>query len=222
MKKVLVISLTAAALIFSGCASSSGLSVNTIGKPKVVKEFKTGEVVSTKKVLVDDTMTAVVSGAAAGAGIGAVSNKNHLKGVAVGTIVGAAAGALLSNLTGKNEVEAYETKIKSNGKIYIAYIKKELPTGTLIEFVDRGNKITNVNVKELAKPKVITKTKVIEKPVVKKQIVYKTKIVEKPVIKKEVVVKEKIVYKEKKQELQKNKTAQTTKQVKNTEKESFW
>ena len=64
-KSKTLIAVAAAATLLSGCAKD-GLSVSTIGKPEVAKRFETGTVVSTAKVLVDKTLTATLTGAAAG------------------------------------------------------------------------------------------------------------------------------------------------------------
>lgn len=154
MKKI-VLSIATATLLtfnFSGCANN-GLAVGTVGKQEVVKEFKRGYIISTKKVLVSKSMTAVLTGASVGATAGAVGGGIKEKAVAgamVGGVIGAVAGGAIGFVSGlikdNNEVEAYQTVIRSNKKNYTAYLEKDLPKNTKLEFVIRENeKITNVN-----------------------------------------------------------------------------
>lgn len=155
MKKIFLSMATATLLTFnfSGCANN-GLAVGTVGKQEVVvKEFKRGYIISTKKVLVSKSMTAVLTGASVGATAGAVGGGIKEKAVAgamVGGVVGAVAGGAIGFVSGlikdNNEVEAYQTVIRSDKKNYTAYLEKDLPKNTKLEFVIRENeKITNVN-----------------------------------------------------------------------------
>ena len=142
MKKVLV-SIATVAMFFSGCAND-GLALNSsVGKTEAYKYFETGRVLSTKKVIVNDKEIAVLTGASIGAVSGAVVNKKSGTGAIVGSLVGGLAGAIIGK-----EVVAYQTKIKakSDGRVIVAYLKAKLPVGTVVEFVDRGDKITNVDV----------------------------------------------------------------------------
>ena len=66
-----------------------------------------------------------------------------------GAVIGAGIGAITSMF---QEVEAFQIEIKdnSNGSIYIAYIEKQLPKNTNLEFVVRDNgEVTNINVNSI-------------------------------------------------------------------------
>lgn len=138
MKKLLV-SMVTLLLLLSGCAKN-GMALNTLGGNDVSRVFQNGTVISQKKVIIDDTETAILTGAAAGAVGGQViqgNTQSTLIGIAIGTIAGAIIG---------NEIEAYETLIQSEGKEYTAYLKKSLRSGTKVEFTLKENKLKNVTV----------------------------------------------------------------------------
>jgi len=127
-------------LSFNGCANNN-LSVPA---PKVEneKEFKKGVVTSTTKVLINDRKMAALTGAGIGVISGSVvKNKDN---TIEGAIVGGLVGGLIGVVVGK-EVEAYKTTIDNK---FIAYLKKQLPNSTKVEYIKVGSEINNVNVLE--------------------------------------------------------------------------
>lgn len=137
MKKLLL-SLTIL-FLFAGCAKD-GMAINTIGKNNVSRVFKEGIVLEQKKVIIDDKETAILTGAAAG-----VLGGQMIKGNTQSTLIGLAIGTITGVIMG-NEIEAYETKIKSSDKSYTAYLKQKLKNGTKIEFTLKDGKIKNLNI----------------------------------------------------------------------------
>lgn len=195
MKKILVVSGLVASLLLSGCGASNGLGVGGFGQTEVKKVFETGTVESSQKVLISKDMMATLTGAGVGALAGvAIGSRNGsgdaVKGGLIGAGVGAIGGYVGGMMMNNNEQEAYEVELKStkSGQVVKAYLEKDLPLNSLVEYVVREDgKITNIDVKKIGTPKEIIKEKIVEKEVIK------TKIVEKPVIKE--VVKTKVVEK---------------------------
>ena len=152
-KKLISLGLAAALSVgFTGCmaGNSKGLEVGTTGENKVQKTFKKGYVVSTKKVLINKSKTALInntiSGTATGAALGGLigdKSEKVLQGALIGGVLGVGV-ALLSD----NEVEAFATKINSNGKVYTAFLQQQIINNKRVEFVEREDKITNVNILE--------------------------------------------------------------------------
>lgn len=138
--KHLIISLLGALVFFAGCADD-GMAVNSPGGNKVARYFQEGVVLSQKKVIVDESMTATLSGAGVGALGGMAVGGDDAKGAAIGALVGGLAGALIGK-----EVVAYETTILSEGKKYTAYLKGRLVEGSVVEFTIKDDKLKNVNV----------------------------------------------------------------------------
>lgn len=149
MKRILISSLLVGSILFSGCANM-GIGTSTVGASSVVQEFKTGYVVSQKKVLVSQTMTSALTGAGIGALGGTIlgsrsSGKNAVKGGLIGAGVGAGVGILAGMVGNNNEVESYETILTSEGRDYTVYLDYSLRPNTKLEFVLREDKITNIN-----------------------------------------------------------------------------
>lgn len=159
MKKLLVVSGLVGSLLFTGCASS-GIGMNP-GSSSIKQTFDVGTVVSSKKVLIDEGhLGAVGTGAAVGAGAGALlgsrsSGQHALTGGLIGAAVGAGAGLIASTVSGGNEVEAYEIEIRDNtnpNRYYRTYVKYDLPPETIVEFILRSDgTLTNVDVKRAGK-----------------------------------------------------------------------
>ncbi len=146
-------------LFLIGCANN-GLELSPHAAK--IKTFKQSEVVKVQKVLINEHKIAVLTGAGIGALSGAVvNNHNRTKGAVLGAIVGGLAGAIVGK-----EVEAYKTTLKNNKW---AFLKTKLPIHSKVEYVEENGKITHVNVVKIAKPKVVYKTKVVEKKVYVKQ-----------------------------------------------------
>lgn len=146
LKITKIISSATLAIMLAGCGADNGLAVNTIGTQKVVQNFRNGYVISTKKVLVSKSMTSTLLGATTGAIGGTIADKS-VKGAVVGTAIGGLVGYVGGLLVNNNEVEAYETKIKSNNMIYTTYLVEKLNNNEKLEFVVRDSgKITNIKV----------------------------------------------------------------------------
>jgi len=158
MKRILTISLVSATLLFTGCANS-GLGVNPSSSATIKQVFELGTVQSSQKVLIDEgLMTTTVAGAGVGAVAGAlIGSAKGGKNAAVGGLIGAGVGALGGFAGGKmmnsNEVEAYEVVIRANnGAVYKSYVKNDLPSGTLVEFlVKEDGTLSNIDVKRPGK-----------------------------------------------------------------------
>lgn len=158
MKKLLTVSLLSASILFSGCAQN-GIGVSAGNSSGVAQTFERGTVVSQNKVLIDKGhLAGVGTGAALGAATGALlgsksSGKNALKGGLIGAAVGTAGGYLASSMTGGNEVEAFEIQIQTpTGGLYKTYVEYDLPVGTMLEFIVRGDgTLTNIDVKRPGK-----------------------------------------------------------------------
>lgn len=150
LRKNFLLSLVAvSAIMFSGCAQNSGLQSSSMGGAQVNSYFEEGFVVESKKVMLDqstkNTTTGVVGGAVVGGLLG-----NAMKGNSKGTLIGAVGGAALGGIAGStmgSEEESYETTINSHGRIFVTYLEKRLREGTRVEFLLRGNEISNVNVR---------------------------------------------------------------------------
>lgn len=138
MKKLLL-SIVALLFLFTGCAKN-GMAVNTMGGNDVSRVFKEGTILEQKKVIIDDRETAILTGATAGA-LGGQVIKGNTKSTLIGVAIGTIAGALIGN-----EIEAYETKIKSDNTTYVAYLKQKLRAGTKVEFTLKDEKLKNVNI----------------------------------------------------------------------------
>lgn len=148
MRKSIILSGLLATLFFTGCGASNGLGM---GKQEVKHYFQQGEIVKIAKVTVSKSMLATVSGAGAGAVAGGVigaKNDNTLKGAGLGAIVGAGLGFVTGYALNGNEKEAYEVDVKniSTNKVQKAYLEEPLEVGTKVEYVDREDVITNINV----------------------------------------------------------------------------
>lgn len=158
MKKILTISLLTASLLFTGCANS-GLGVNPSSGATIKQSFEIGTVQSSHKVLIDEgslntTLTGAGIGAIGGALIGsAKGGKNAAVGGLIGAGVGALAGFGAGKMTNSNEVEAYEVVIRgNNGGVYKSYIKNDLPSGTLVEFlIKEDGTLSNIDIKKPGK-----------------------------------------------------------------------
>lgn len=150
MKKIILATAFLGAILFTGCGTNGiNLSQGQIENA----EFSEGKVVDTKKVLVAKGMMNTLTGVGLGAGAGAIlgakeSGKNALKGGLIGAVVGAGVGYATGALTNNNEVEAYRTSIVDSrtGSVYSLHLEDRLREGTIVEYVKRGNEITNVNV----------------------------------------------------------------------------
>jgi len=133
-------------VLFSGCAKD-GMAINTMGGNTVDRYFLNGHVVKQQKVIIDDREMAALTGAGVGAvggaGVGAMAKGG--KGATTGGLLGAVAGGIAGAVIGK-EVEAYETTIESDGKIYKGYLKEEVATNSVVEFTVVDGKLKNVNV----------------------------------------------------------------------------
>ncbi len=149
MKKILLSCVAVSAMLLSGCAQHSGMQTSTMGGAQVNSYFEQGVVVDCKKVMLDqstkNTTTGVVGGAAVGALLG-----NAAKGNTKGTLIGAVGGAALGGIAGAtmgSEEESYETTINSQGRMFVVYLDHRLREGTRVEFLLRGNEVSNVNVR---------------------------------------------------------------------------
>ncbi len=158
MKKLLTVSLLSASILFSGCAQN-GIGVSAGNSSNVSQSFQTGTVVAQNKVLIDKGhLAGMGTGAAVGATAGALlgsksSGKNAVKGAVIGTVIGTAGGYLASSITGGNEVEAFEIQIQTpSGNVYKTYVEYDIPVGTMLEFIVRGDgTLTNIDVKRPGK-----------------------------------------------------------------------
>lgn len=137
--KTILIALIGALFFLGGCADD-GQALNTPDGNKVSRYFQEGVVLSQRKVIVDDSLTASLGGVGVGA-LGGVAVGRDVKGAAIGALVGGIAGAIMGK-----EVEAYETIISSDGRQYTGYLKDRLNPGSLIEFTLKDDKLKNVNV----------------------------------------------------------------------------
>lgn len=148
MRKSIILSSLLATLFFTGCGASNGLGM---GKQEVKHYFQQGEITKIAKVTVSNSMLATVGGAGAGAVAGGfigAKNDNTVKGAGIGAIVGAGVGYLAGLGLNGNEKEAYEVEIKNlnTKKVQKAYLEESLDVGTKIEYVDRDDVVTNINV----------------------------------------------------------------------------
>lgn len=150
MNKKLIVSGLLASFLLSGCGASNGLG---LGKQEVKHYFQKGEITRIEKVTVDKSMMASVTGAGVGTVAGALigakeSGENAIKGGLIGAGVGALGGFVTGYMINGNEVEAYEVDIVNakTGKIHEAYLEEYLDIGTNVEFVDREDVVTNINV----------------------------------------------------------------------------
>ncbi len=148
IKSLFIGCLAATAVMFSGCAQN-GLQSSSMGGTQVNSYFEQGVVVNVNKVMLNqsnkNTTTGVLGGAAVGALLG-----NAVKGSTKGTLIGAVGGAALGGVAGAtmgSEEESYETTINSNGRMFVVYLEKRLREGARVEFLLRGNEISNVNVR---------------------------------------------------------------------------
>ena len=84
-------------LLFTGCASNKGIALNT-KNASMQQEFQTGVVISSKKVLLDDSdyLTTMGGGALGGALAGAAATSWSGPGAIVGAVVGGVVGATSS------------------------------------------------------------------------------------------------------------------------------
>ncbi|MEA1891318.1 MAG: hypothetical protein U9N33_01240 [Campylobacterota bacterium] len=142
MKKIVISIATASilSLSFTGCANNS-LSVSSItSNSQEQQEFKTGIITKTVKVLINDRKMAALTGASVG-GLGGAAIRNKKGNTVEGAAVGAVIGGFIGAIVGK-EVEAFKTTIDSK---YTAYLQKQLPDGTKVEFVTKGTEVSNVN-----------------------------------------------------------------------------
>ena len=144
MRRIVLAAATAATL-FTGCANN-GLAVNTIDNNKVDRYFHRGKIISEKKCVIDDRMTATLTGAGVGAVGGAALNHN-----AKGGLIGAAVGGLIGAVVGK-EITAYEIIIKDEkGQAHKGYLKQKIPLNSEVEFTIVNGKLKNVNLLKIAK-----------------------------------------------------------------------
>ncbi len=148
MRVKLIFSSILASFLLSGCGASNGLG---LGKQEVKHYFQKGEIIKISKVTVSNSMLATVGGAGAGAVAGGVigaKNDNIVKGAGLGAIVGAGLGFATGYALNGNEKEAYEVDIKNSNtkKVQKAYLEDSLEIGTKVEYVDRDDVITNINV----------------------------------------------------------------------------
>lgn len=159
MKKMIIGVATATILTmsFNGCIGSiNSLDRGTTGA--TVQEFKIGQVVNTKKILMNDRGLTALGGAVVGAGAGAlVANK---EGAMVGGLVGALGGAIIGK-----EVIAYETFIEDteSKKVYTSFLEVALTKGTKVDYIFDGENVKRVNVLELADAKVAMQATTKEK-----------------------------------------------------------
>ena len=151
MKNILLSFATASMLAFTGCANS-GLGMNGISQSDVKKTFQNGTITNIKKVLVGKSKLTTLSysglGAVGGGVAGAVIG-DSTPAVVGGAVIGAGIGAITSMF---QEVEAYQVEIKDNAtvSIYIAFIEKQLPKNTNLEFVVRENgEVTNISINSI-------------------------------------------------------------------------
>ena len=135
MRKITLI-ITAFLILFTGCAEMS------VGN-NVERYYQKGIVVNSRKCIVNDRMTAVVTGVGVGAVAGAVAgiNKHTTKKALIGGVIGGVIGGLMGK-----EVTAYKLTILSNNREYIAFSKVNIPLNSLVEFTVVNNKVKNLNI----------------------------------------------------------------------------
>ncbi len=148
MRKSIILSSLLATLVFTGCGATNGLGM---GKQEVKHYFQQGEITNIAKVTVNKSMLATLSGAGVGGVAGGVigaKNDNTLKGAGIGAVVGAGVGYLAGLGLNGNEKEAYEVDIRNlnTKKVQKAYLEESLEIGTKVEYVDREDVVTNINV----------------------------------------------------------------------------
>ena len=153
MKSVLIISSLVSTLLFTGCASNKGIALNT-KNASMQQEFQTGVVISSKKVLLDDSdyLTTMGGGALGGAAIGGLigsekTSKNAGKGALIGAAVGALAGGAYNKAT--EEKEAYEIIVETkNGSTFTTHVEENIQVGQEMQFIVRSDgTITNLDKK---------------------------------------------------------------------------
>ena len=150
MKRVLIISGLVSTLLFTGCASNKGIALNT-KSASMQQEFQTGVVISSKKVLLDDSdyLTTMGGGALGGAALGGLigsgkSSKNAGKGALIGAAVGALAGGAYNKAT--EEKEAYEIIVGT--RTFTMHVEENIQVGQEMQFIVRSDgTITNLDKK---------------------------------------------------------------------------
>lgn len=148
MKKIFLSVAAASMLAFTGCANS-GLGMNGISQSDVKQVFQVGKIESSQKILVGKSKLTTLSYTTGGAVAGGVAGGligNSTNSAVVGGVIGAGVSALASVF---QEVEAYQIEILNlkSGVKNIAFIEKQLPLNSQIEYVVRANgEVTNINV----------------------------------------------------------------------------
>lgn len=147
----IILSCLVVMLFLVGCSSNKGIMVNTTNST-LTQSFQTGVVISSQKVLLDDSNYAKTmgTGALAGAGLGAIigsskSSKRAGKGALIGGVAGALAGAAYNKAT--DEQEAYEIVVQmNNGSTFTAHVEENIQVGQKMSFIIRPDgTITNLD-----------------------------------------------------------------------------
>lgn len=142
MVKNLVLSLGVCTLLLTGCSSGKGIMMNT-GNSSMQQDFHSGVVISSKKVLLDDSdyLTTMGGGAIAGAALGGIigsgkSSKRAGKGALLGAALGAVAGGVYNKAT--DEKEAYEIVVQTqNGSTFTTHVAENIQVGQEMQYIVR-------------------------------------------------------------------------------------
>lgn len=153
------LALTLVSGILTGCSHNNGVMINA-SNASFHQQFEEGIVVSSKKVLLDDSnyATTMGGGALGGAAIGSIigskdSSKRAGKGAIIGAGVGALAGLVYNKAT--SEKEAYQIEVQmNNGNYFTAFVSENFQVGQKVNFVIRPDgSITNLDASNRARVK---------------------------------------------------------------------
>jgi hypothetical protein len=138
---------------FSGCGATKGLEFKEYSQSDVKYEFKKGEVISSRKVIVSKDKIAFINGVVMGSGTGAIIGGATGGGVVQGAIIGGAVGGFGGYFTGLavdgNEAEAFEINIRKLDDLseHKAFVPYTIEDGTRLEFVLREKEvISNIRI----------------------------------------------------------------------------
>ena len=141
MKRVLLISSMAAALLLSGCATNSGPEYDG-NSYQQIKTYETGTVQSVRPVVISDNGTGSFVGAIVGTVLGSMVGQG--RGSTLATLAGGLGGAYAGSQAAKANASELSVHLDDGRNIVVVVKGKEFLVGDRVKIIKDGNKADQV------------------------------------------------------------------------------
>ena len=141
MKKIILLSVTAATLIFSGCATTNGPEYNGATYQEI-KTYEIGTVESIRHVVISDNGTGTFVGALVGTVLGSITGGG--RGNVLATLAGGLGGAYAGSQVNKANAEELSVKLDNGEHIVVVTKGTNFLVGDRVKIVKDGNRADQV------------------------------------------------------------------------------